>query len=591
MRLRDRFLVLIPRQMWLQMAIVMALVVIIPLVGLGMLLIGTSEEAMSTAVRQKHGEIAVRAAAEVNAFVKRARDLLTTTSTILGTVYEDAWKQETVLAELALNQEIFGRISSVGANGMEWATSELGTALSDRSGQAAFQQAIAGKFYMSEMYISEDRLPFVSMAVPVKRLGEFVGVLTAEVNLRGMWDIVDQIRVGETGRAYVVGRNGVLIAHPDKKKVIANEDLSGVPAVHAALNGGTGTVEHLGDERERWLSSFAPMTDLGWGMIIQQSAEEAFAFSRIMKTQSWILICFSLLFAVLVSLGISGRLVRPIRTLMKKTRRVAEGDLDQQVTAERRDEIGELMRSFNDMIAKLRRARETEKLGAIGKAAAAIAHDLKNALVMVHTFVQLFPKKHKDEQFVEKFCRLVPRELDNWKEMLQDLSDYARQTKFKVSLMRIDDWADDLALMVEERAAQLGLGWTFRRDITFPPVMGNEQKLKQALMNIITNAMDAMPGGGQLELSIRAIQRGTDFAKSTVEICVKDTGEGIPAEVLSHIFDPFYSTKASGLGLGLSISREIIEHHGGSIRIESEPGKGTSVMVRLPVHQAALAPA
>ena len=163
---------LIPRQMWAQMALVLVILVSIPLMILGPLLISTSQVAVKTSVLRDYEQLTVRAASEVSEFVQRPASLLNATAAIIGTIHADLWKQETVLVELALNDEIFGRIASLDLEGKELVTSEIGTPLKDRSQDLAFRVAQSGNSFMSDVYISPDHIPFVQMSVPIKQKGQ-----------------------------------------------------------------------------------------------------------------------------------------------------------------------------------------------------------------------------------------------------------------------------------------------------------------------------------------------------------------------------------------------------------------------------------
>ena len=573
-----------PRKMWEQMAIVLAFLVTIPMILLGYLLIVSSQTAVKTSVLRGHEQLAIRAAGQLEEFVKRPRELLITASSILGTLHADVWRQETVLTELALDEEIFGRVSSLDLAGKERVTSEFGTALKDRSEEPAFKAALNGVFTMSDIYISEDHTPYATMSVPVRQLGKITGVLVAEVNLRSFWKIVDSIHIGKTGRAYVVSKHGVLIADEDKKRVLANENVSNNNVVREVLQGRTGSVEFTEPSGRTWLNAYTPIEKLGWGVIIKQSADEAYSFLHLMKVESWILIVLSLIITLIVSMVLAKLMVKPIKLLSERMGRVAVGDLDQHLTVERNDEIGHLMDVFNQMTGRLKTARESEKLATIGKAAAAIAHELKNSLVLAGTYIGLLPKRHADKEFLEKFSRVLPEELESWRNMLQDISDYSRKSAFELSLIDLNALIVDFTFLTEQRLSQNRIRLELDMSAHLPMVYGNRQKLKQVLMNLVMNAMDAMPDGGVLYITARLSRNPSDRLQP-LEIIVRDTGSGIPKSRLQAVFEPFHTTKVSGLGLGLTICREIVEIHGGTLKVESQVDYGTAFTIVLPVHE------
>jgi signal transduction histidine kinase len=566
----------LPHRMWVQMALVLATLVAVPLMLLGWLLIGTSQTAVKTSVLRDQQQLVIRVASELGEFIQRPQDLLKSSAAILGTLHADAWKQETALVELALNQEIFGRISSVDITGKEIVTSDLGTPLRDYSSEPAFRSAAQGSFFMSSIFFSADHAPYVVMAVPVKHLGKITGILQAEIRLRGFWSIVDAIRIGKTGRAYVVSRDGILVADEDKKKVLANEDLSEEKAVEAVLTGKTGSMENTDASGHGWLEAYAPIEGLGWGVVVKQASDEAFSFLHLMKVESWVFIVLSIGLAVFLSTFLARMLVSPIQLLAAKMGRVAQGDLDQQISMQRKDEIGNLMVAFNQMTEKLKIARQSEKLAVIGKAAAAITHELKNSLVLVSTFIGLLPQKHGDKEFLIKFSTVLPQELESWKNMLNEIADFTRKSGFELSEIRMEEFIPDFLFLVEQKLTQHGIRLDREGVQDLPVIRGNAQKLKQALLNLVLNAVEAMPDGGEIKFWVKGHTSG-------FEIGIRDTGKGIPADRLKDIFEPFYSTKPNGLGLGLAVCREIIEQHGGSLSADSRVGAGTTFYARLPV--------
>lgn len=569
-----------------QMAIVLAFLVTLPLIILGYLLIYSSQTAVRTSVLRDEEQLAIRTAGELRQFIKRPQDLLSSTAVILGKLHTDIWKQETILVELALTDEIFGRITSLDMNGKEQATSELGTMLRDRSAETVFKSAVQNKFYMSDIYISENHTPYATMSVPIRSLGKITGVLAAEVNLRGFWRIVDDIHIGKTGRAYVVSKQGLLIADQDKKRVLANENLSNNEVVRTVLAGHTGSVEFTDPAGKKWLKAYAPIEELGWGVVVKQSADEAYSFLHIMKTESRILIAFSLFITLLISMILARMLVQPIKLLAQKMRLVAAGDLDQHLRAERNDEIGNLMNAFNQMTEKLKKARESEKLATIGTAATAIAHELKNSLVMAGTFIGLLPQRYTDKEFLKRFSTVVPGELENWKNMLQDISDFSRRSGFELSAFDLNDFMQNFVPLIEQRLTQRNIQLEVDVPSNLPVIKANGQKLKQVLINLVTNALEAMPEGGILKISVRTLNRNTGSVPSEeIEIKIQDNGKGISPNQLEQVFKPFYTTKTNGLGLGLAICREIMEQHGGKLELESKINVGTVFAVRLPVNQ------
>ncbi|MFH1867325.1 MAG: ATP-binding protein [Candidatus Omnitrophota bacterium] len=617
------------RKLWVKLAVLFLAMVIIPLMIMGMLLISTSQKAVRSAVLYGHREIAVRAANEIGLFIKNPMDLMLTTASMLGAVYPAPWKQETILVELALNKPIFIKLSSANLDGKAIASSELGKTLDRDYSEDILNEIIKGSSYVSGVSIMDNHTPYITMAVPIKKMGKVVGILTAEVNLRGMWDIVDSIRISETGRVFLVSGDGTLIAHEDKKRVLRNENLSSEEDVKSVLDGNVNAIELKDRDGKWWISSYAPVADLGWGVILRQKRDEAYSFSKVMKAQSRTIIAVSVFMAIIISIFIARTLMKPIKSLVSGTKSIARGDLDHKLGVRRRDEIGELIRSFNDMTEQLKRAKARERLSAIGEAAAWIAHELKNSLVAIKSFVLLFPKKHNDEKFIHRFSSLVPDEIERWERMLKDLSGFSYQSELRIAETDAKTIIYNVLEIMREKFIENKI------DVIYSPqdrnfhIPADQERLKQVFTNLFINAINAMPKGGSLNVYLydpsgsfygyspprghpearraegshkilRRFAPQDEGSKNTensptphlytremarpefIEVRIKDTGKGMSSEALEKIFEPFHTTNKHGMGLGLAISRRIIQQHGGDISVESEVDVGTTFIVRLP---------
>ncbi|MBN1869182.1 MAG: HAMP domain-containing protein [Candidatus Omnitrophica bacterium] len=575
---------ILPRRIWQQIFFLLVFFAIIPLGALGFFLLNASQGAIKTAILRGHKEIAVHTTGEIREHVKGARETLLVTASILGTLHADPWRQETVVVELSLKNPAFQRISSLNLKGEEIATSQLGTELRDRSREQAFRKAVLGESYLSEVKISDNRIPFLTLAEPIRQFGKVQGVLIADLNVRNIWDTVDGIQVGRLGKAYLINQQGRIIAHHDKKKVLKNAGLTQPQVMHDILSGQAGNLEEIGERGESWLVSYAPVGKLNWGLIIARPKTEAFAFLREMNARSLIVIALSLLAALLISLILTRYMSRPMNDMIQGTQRVSRGDFSHFFQVHGKSEIDKLLFSFNRMIRKLRKAQEDEKLAVIGKAATAIAHELKNSLQLIDTFIKLLPQRQGDKQFIKELSDTIPRELDSWNASLKNMMTYSRDAGFPVKEIDANEIVREIALLTKFKARQSDIRLEVALEDIPLWVMGNQEKLKQVLLNIVTNALEATPQGGQIVLRSRL---SGGFGSKSKEPCfaeieIINTGEGIERNQLDKIFEPFYTTKTGGLGLGLSISKEIMDRHHGKIEVVSIKNETTSFIVRIP---------
>jgi two-component system sensor histidine kinase AtoS len=221
--------------------------------------------------------------------------------------------------------------------------------------------------------------------------------------------------------------------------------------------------------------------------------------------------------------------------------------------------------------------RQAERLAGLGTLAAGMAHEIRNPLSSIKTFVQLLPRKIEQEGFLVKFNRTVPRELTRINQLVEDLLDLARVPKYTFRLIPLPNLLMQTLETLEEEllAGKIESQCDFPSDL--PPVRVDSHQLTKAFHNLIRNAIQAMPAGGKLVLRIEAEE------SEHVVVTFHDSGEGIPDEDLKNIFNPFYTTKIKGTGLGLSITHKVVSEHGGSISVSCPKEGGTIIKVRLPI--------
>jgi signal transduction histidine kinase len=228
--------------------------------------------------------------------------------------------------------------------------------------------------------------------------------------------------------------------------------------------------------------------------------------------------------------------------------------------------------------------RRADRLSSLGLLTAGLAHEIRNPLVAIRTFTQLLPERYDDAEFREGFQGLALKEVDRICGLINDLLSFARPSKPNVAPENVNDVVDNIARILETQAKERSV--EIARDFgeNLPRVWIDREQMKQVFMNLILNAIQAMKEGGAITISTRAVTRmGVQPAGEFVQIEVKDTGVGIPEENVQHIFDPFFTSKDEGSGLGLAVSHQIVQEHGGFVTVESTIGKGTSFFVHVPV--------
>jgi signal transduction histidine kinase len=222
------------------------------------------------------------------------------------------------------------------------------------------------------------------------------------------------------------------------------------------------------------------------------------------------------------------------------------------------------------------RLAQSAKLISIGEMAAAVAEDLNDPLLNIIGYSSLMINDQKIPAARRKDLELIRREASRAAGITEGLIDYAGKSGPKFKVIDVEASIDEALSLMEGRARQRQIEIAKEVKKPLPYVSADPDQLKQAFVNIMNNAMDAMPGGGRLQVSAAGYQE-------QVEIRFSDTGDGIPPEALSSIFQPFFSSKGAGAtGLGLSLSQNIVHHHLGTIDVSSQVGLGTTFIVRLP---------
>jgi signal transduction histidine kinase len=294
-----------------------------------------------------------------------------------------------------------------------------------------------------------------------------------------------------------------------------------------------------------------------------------------------------LMLALAFATIIGWRFTRPIERLAKSAQRVASGDLDFRVDVERRDEVGQLASTFNEMIAGLKSKREleeklnnAERQAAIGRLTQAVAHEIRNPLNVINLSIDHVATKYapEDEKRREQFSRILSSirdEVARLKRLLSDLLNYGRPPRLAMETVDLSKLVDETIDLIRPQAEDQGVQVSVEKNSVLADVRGDRERLKSCFSNIAINALQAMPSGGRLSLQITQ-------ANGTVEVTMTDTGVGISEDALGKVFEPYFSTKQAGFGLGLAVTKAVVEEHKGSIEVRSRPTLGTTFIVRLP---------
>lgn len=302
------------------------------------------------------------------------------------------------------------------------------------------------------------------------------------------------------------------------------------------------------------------------------------------------LVAAGALISFFFALGIGRRIDRLAKTMSQ----VESGDLGARVQENSPDEVGRLGRSFNAMVAQLAETqrrlkdrhaeeiRRAEHLASLGKMAAGVAHEINNPLAGMQNCVRTLFKKIGDDAQGIQYLNMLQEGLGRIGRTVRQLLDFSREGKPKMTQTDLVPLLRRCLALLEHELKARKISASLSEDARLPALLADSQQLEQIFLNILMNAVEAMPDGGRLTVSTE-LQRQQDGVFA--QIGITDTGIGIGPDHLPRVFDPFFTTKevGKGTGLGLSVSYGIVKAHGGSLDVRSEIGKGTAVTVVLPV--------
>src|SRR5271156_6851385 len=485
----------------------------------------------------------------------------------------------------------------------------------DYSNKPEFTEAVAHKVYYGPVYFRRESEPYMTLSLAGTRRD--TGVSIAQVNLKLIWDVVSNIKVGQHGRAYVLDADGRLIAHPDISLVLRNTDMSKLAQVKSARTaaGTDGSGQQVQEAEDisghKVLTASAKVAHLGWTVFVETPIEEAYAplYASIQRTG--FVLFGALALAFVAGMFLAGRMVVPIQALRAGAARIGRGDMSQRINIKTGDEVEALANQFNDMASRLQesyadlekkvedrtvelresldelrtaqdRLVQTEKLASLGQLTAGIAHEIKNPLNFVNNFsgvsVELLNELQETLAGVkadDKARDEITDVMDTLRGNLEKIVQHGKRADSIVKNMLLHSREGsgehrpvDINSIVEEslnlayhgaRAEKQGFNITLER--SFDPAAGEvdlyPQEITRVLLNLISNGFYAAikrKGQAGNEGFEPVLAAATKNLGERVEIRIRDNGTGIPPDVKAKMFNPFFTTKPAGEGTGLGLS-------------------------------------
>jgi len=567
-------------------ALLMAAAAVLPLLAYGAWSLLSTRSGARQAVIEGNMNVAVRVAEQIERYLTSSVDILNAVAADLEQTGLQRWQQDRILKNFVLDFPQFAELTLLDDSGAPIVSSRVGTPTTDIPGSDSVKMAGA---LISRFTVDDDLLPTAIVAVRLAQ-SDGGGWLIGRLNLEELWRMVDRIHVGKNGYALVVTNDGRLLAHgnPEAKSMVARGDnLRDHPLIvrvrsTPVSSDRTAWAEYEG-QNQSMLGVAAQLRDLDWSVVVEQPVAEAFAIPLSLQNQLVVAITVAL-FAMLTVGYVWGRsFINPILALTRGTKELAAGRLDQRVAVQSNDELGQLGDAFNNMADKLvelqEDVRKKERQAMFGRIAVGLVHDLSHPIQNIGNSCKLIVKMFDDHEYRESFKRTVERELAQVKRVLDDLRNVARPLPLEKFPLDVNKALTELMESMQTTAESAGL--TLDAELVFGPlwIEGDLFALNRVYRNLITNAFQATPPRGHI--TVRTLRQND---QAVIEIA--DTGTGIPPERLDTIFDDFVTTKRRGLGLGLAISKKVVEQLGGSIAVASQLGVGSTFTLRFPLTKA-----
>jgi len=391
----------------------------------------------------------------------------------------------------------------------------------------------------------------------------------------------DRTGLGKTGKIYIVSPEGRYEYPPAGSEGIFGEKAA-IP--FEMLSRDVKDVMEYRDFRSRKVvgsSTFVP--DLGGIVVAEIDRDEAFAWLNILKTRAFMTAAITFFIAIILSLKIASRLSQPLRELAKVSRKIAQGRHEERLGNLEGIEAREVAAAFNAMLDEVeithKRLVQFSALAAVGEISSSIVHEMRNPLSTVKINLQALRKRvEQDEAFLE-LAELALTQVRRLEKMSTDLLGYGKPLTLHPERLRFADLIKDIVPVLEKEIEAKGLTLRIQDQSEDRELWADPEHIQRCLTNLVSNAIQASPPGAEITIS-SLIPSGNP---GRIEISVADQGEGIPESYRERLFQPFFTTRETGTGLGLANVKKIVELHQGSVRAGNRPDKGAVFTIILPL--------
>ncbi|MBS0013846.1 MAG: HAMP domain-containing protein, partial [Desulfobacterales bacterium] len=457
---------------------------------------------------------------------------------------------------------------------------------------------------------------FVSAPIFAPNSEKRTGTIYGQVGTNKIIFFILNIFLGETGECYLVNEDGQFLAHKEPRRILT-ENISQSDSFKNIFEKRDREKAYLDYRGIEVLGTSMNVSGTDWYIVVEQDRKEAFESASTLKSIIYLTVFLCIGSALALTWMISYHIVGPIRRLSRYADMIAASRTDQPVVkTARKDEIGMLYRAFEHMYIKVqqrqhhlrekvglkdaqlretdimlektrRMAERSEKFAAMGRMGAAVAHEIRTPLTSLKLYLESAQEQIANSAEDQEDFRIAMKQVNRIESSINRFLDFVKPEQLVFSVIDVTVLIEDVLYMIHPLAKRQECRLQTRIQDNLPGVFGDRKLLAEALVNLMVNCLEAMEKHGSLNVAAetdRFEQNGQTVA--CVRIDVQDTGCGISEKQMDNLFEPFYTTKAAGTGLGLPLVLNTIESHGGTIGVQSTPGKGTTFRLYIPIESS-----
>ncbi len=474
---------------------------------------------------------------------------------------------------------------------------------------------VRGDLFVSDItYAYDDKESSFLIAAPVSASGGTLsGTVYGNVGTEKIISFILNVSLGVTGECYLVDQDGRFLAHKDPHRILT-ENISQSDSFRKIFEKSDRKNAYLDYRGIEVLGASLQVSGTEWYIVVEQDRAEAFAAADKLKNVIYLTLLLFIASALMLTSMIAYHIVSPIRKLSRYAGRIAESRFDVPVQKiDRNDEIGMLFDAVADMADRLQKrhihlkqkvgqqeaelketdlilqktrlmAERSEKFAAMGQMGAAVAHEIRTPLTSIKLFLESVQSEIDISAEYEEDFNIAMNQIGRIEATINRFLDFAKPQDLTLSEIELKSFIADLLIMVRPQVNRQECVLEVDLADDLPTITGDRRLLAEALINLLVNALDAMPVRGTLTVAaVRDIFTVTGRDIPCVRIDIADNGTGIADDQTENIFKPFFTTKAAGTGLGLSLVLTTIRNHGGVIRVKSKINEGTVFSLFLPV--------